>query len=116
MKKIICIVVLVFAFSYTAKAQDASKNLQNLKEKAINEMAEINKVIKLDSKLNDDLTTLLVMRDEILGNTRTEEEKKALFERFGAKFLGGLTEEQREALKKNKNIYERLMVYPVNQK
>ena len=48
------------------------------------------------------------MRNEDINNSKNEEEKKAVFERYTLKLLGAFNEEQIEALKKNKELYNRL--------
>lgn len=119
MKKIIAIAVLTLAFSFNSNAQQAAKaksvkteNNPELIQKNIEKnVADIDKTVKLNESLKHDFTTLLNMREEALSNAKTEEERKALNERFSRKLLGGLTADQLELLKGNKELYNRLTQY-----
>lgn len=123
MKKIIAVIALSLAFGYNANAQDNSKTASastensasketNLKKSALTVMNELKVAIgNLDESLQRDLTTLLMMRMDAVANATTDEEKKSLFNRFTNKFLGGLSPEQLENLKKNKELYTSLTEY-----
>jgi len=114
---------LSLAFGFNVKAQEASKatpvqniNVEspkdkNLKEAFYKDIEELDTQIKLNEGLKKDLTTILFMRQEAISNAKSDEEKKSLFERYTTKFLGGLTPEQQEILKRNKELYVKLTVY-----
>jgi hypothetical protein len=124
MKKIIAIMILSLTFGFNAKAQEASKAVpaqtinvespkdKNLKEVVYKDIEELDTQIKLNEGLKKDLTTILFMRQEAISNAKNEEEKKSLFERYTTKFLGGLTADQLETFKKNKELYSKLTQYP----
>lgn len=130
MKKIIAILALSLAFSYNAKAQEtlkaapqqsigsaenSSSKETDMKMKALKNMDQLTATIgKLEDGLKADLTSLLIMRNEAVSNATSEEEKKSLFNRFTSKFLGGLTPEQLEKLKNNKELYISLTEYKKN--
>ena len=121
MKKIIAIALLTLSFSFTSNAQETSKtknvkteNSPELIQKKIEkDVADIDKTVKLNESLKRDFTTLLNMRAEELNNAKNEEEKKAINERISKKLLGGLTADQLELLKGNKELYNRLTQFPV---
>jgi hypothetical protein len=123
MKKIIAIMALSLAFSYNAKAQEVSKTAtiqstsasspkeSNIKDVIYKDIEELNSQVKLNENLKNDLTNILFMRNEAVSNAKSEDEKKSLFERYTTKFIGGLTPEQQEMLKRNKELYVKLTVY-----
>jgi predicted nucleic acid-binding Zn-ribbon protein len=119
MKKIIAITILTLAFSFNSNAQDAAKakniktenNPELIQKNIAKDVADIDKTVTLNESLKRDFTTLLNMRAEALSNARTEEDRKALNERFSTKLLGGLTASQLELLKGNKELYNRLTQY-----
>ena len=115
MKKIIAIFTLFLAFSFNANAQEAkalsASNTtieKGSKEIIIEQITQISKTIKIEDSLRNDLTSLLFMRNEDINNSKNEEEKKAVFERYTLKLLGAFNEEQIEALKKDKELFNRL--------
>ncbi len=121
MKKIIAILALSIAFSYSAKAQETIKSasaqtreVSNTKSDTYKVIEELDRTVKLDAGLKNDLTNLLFMRQEAVSNAQNEDEKKSLFTRYTNKFLGGLTPEQLESLKKNKELYISLTEYKKN--
>lgn len=115
MKKIVSIVVLMFAFCFSANAQSNSKmeSTSNSKEKNVKEMAyeelrELSSVVELSPELKNDFMSLFMMRTEAINNVKSFEEKAAIYERFGQKLLGGLDEKQVTKLKENKELYNKL--------
>ena len=120
MKKIIAIATLFLAFSFNSNAQEATKSKstkteakEELTQKNIaKDVADIDKTVKLNESLKKDFTTLLNMREEALSGSKIEEDRKAIFERFTKKLLGGLTPDQLELLKGNKELFTRLTQYP----
>lgn len=118
MKKIVSIVVLMVAFGFSANAQSNLKlesetkpKQENAKELAYTELRELSSVVELTPELKNDFLTLFMMRNEAMTNTNSEEEKAAVYERFGQKFLTGLTEEQNRKLSENKELYNKLTKY-----
>ena len=119
MKKIIAIAVLTLAFNFNSNAQEALKatsiktenNAELIQKNIAKDVADIDRVVTLNESLKRDFTTLLNMRAEALSNARSEEERKALNQRFSTKLLGGLSASQLELLKRNKELYNRLTQY-----
>ncbi len=119
MKKIIAITVLTLAFNFNSNAQEALKatsiktenNAELIQKNIAKDVADIDRVVTLNESLKHDFTTLLNMRAEALSNARSEEERKALNQRFSTKLLGGLSASQLELLKGNKELYNRLTQY-----
>jgi len=119
MKKIIAIAVLTLAFNFNSNAQEASKaknnkienNLELIQKNIAKDVADIDKAVTLNESLRRDFITLLNMRAEALNNSKSEEERKALNERFSTKLLGGLTSSQLELLKGNKELFTRITQY-----
>lgn len=115
MKKIVSIVVLMMAFGFSANAQstvkleaDSKSKEQNVKEMAYNQLRELSSVVQLSPELKDDFLNLFMMRNEAVNNTKSYEEKAAIYERFGQKMLSGLSEEQVKKLAENKELYNKL--------
>ncbi|MEZ4838992.1 hypothetical protein [Flavobacterium sp.] len=115
MKKIVSIVVLIMAFGFSANAQstvkleaDSKSKEQNVKEMAYNQLRELSSVVQLSPELKDDFLNLFMMRNEAVNNTKSYEEKAAIYERFGQKMLSGLSEEQVKKLAENKELYNKL--------
>lgn len=115
MKKIVSIVVLMVAFSFSANAQsnlkmesDSNSKDQNVKEMAYAELRELSSVVELTPELKNDFLTLFIMRNEAVNNAKSHEEKAAVYERFGQKLLSGLSEQQAMKLKENKELYNKL--------
>lgn len=115
MKKIVSIVVLMVAFGFSANAQsnlkiesDSKSKDQNVKEMAYAELRELSSVVELTPELKNDFLTLFIMRNEAVNNTKSYEEKAAIYERYGQKLLSGLNEQQAMKLKENKELYNKL--------
>lgn len=117
MKRIIAIFTLFLAFSFNANAQEAkvlSASNPNpgveksSKELLLDQVSQLSKIVKIEESLKNDLTNLLHMRNEDMANSKSEDEKKAVFERYTSKFLSAFNEEQIEALKRNKELFNRL--------
>ena len=115
MKKIIAIVALIFAFSFNANAQD-QKTVKGYKVEVITTESiakdhdALIKTVSMNESLKKDMMTLLSMRMESVNGAR-EEDKKAIFERYSAKMLSGLTPEQLNQFKSNKELYLKLIEY-----
>ncbi|RAR47541.1 hypothetical protein [Flavobacterium lacus] len=115
MKKIVSIVVVLFAFVFSTNAQsnlkmtsDSKPKEQSVKEMAYSELRELSSVVELTPELKNDFLTLFMMRNEAVSNAKSDEEKASIYERFGQKFLSGLNEEQAKKLKENKELYNKL--------
>lgn len=103
------------AFGFSANAQstvkleaDSKSKEQNVKEMAYNQLRELSSVVQLSPELKDDFLNLFMMRNEAVNNTKSYEEKAAIYERFGQKMLSGLSEEQVKKLAENKELYNKL--------
>jgi hypothetical protein len=114
MKKIIAIAALFLEFSINANAQTASKAKTRTEaitpESVTKEHAAFTKAVTMNESLQNDMMTLLKMRMESVNGAR-EEDKKAIFERYSAKMLSGLTPEQLNQFKSNKELYLKLIEY-----
>lgn len=126
MKKIIALFTLTLAFGYTAKAQENTKTAQqqsslseskskgpDMKELAINDIAELTKIVELQKDEQINLTNLLILRTQDLSKLSDESEKKELFEKYTEKLLSSLSEKQLELLKTKKDLYLRLTQYTI---
>ncbi len=126
MKRFFAILTLSLAFSLSSNAQESQKTLsvdttakvdttvkpETSKEALLKDITELKKSVKLEDQLVEDLTNLLFMRDEAVNNVRTIEEKKALYEKFSQKLMGGLTPDQLKQLQENKELFSRLTQFP----
>ncbi|MFY8180182.1 MAG: hypothetical protein ACOVLG_00300 [Flavobacterium sp.] len=114
MKRIIAIFTLFLAFSFNANAQEAktlsvpNTNEKSAKETIIADVESMSKSVKMEDGLKMDLINLLQMRKDDIDNSKTQEEKQKVFERFTLKLLSAFNEEQIEALKKDKELFNRL--------
>ena len=111
MKRIIAIFTFFLAFSFNANAQEAkvlSTNNTSVekssKELLLDQVSQLSKIVKIEESLKNDLTNLLHMRNEDMANSKSEDEKKAVFERYTSKLLSAFNEEQIETLKKEKEL------------
>lgn len=114
MKRIIAIFTLFLAFSFNANAQEAktfstpNTNEKSVKEIIIEDINLMSKSVKIEESLKMDLVNLLQMRKDDVNNSKTQEEKQAVFERYTLKLLSAFNEEQIEVLKRNKELFNRL--------
>ncbi len=108
---------MFLAFGFNANAQESkvlSASNPNLgvekssKELLLDQVSQLSKIVKIEESLKNDLTNLLHMRNEDMANSKSEDEKKAVFERYTSKLLSAFNEEQIEALKKDKELFNRL--------
>lgn len=116
MKKVITILTLFLAFSYSSNAQEIQRlsaansqnNEKSSKEIIIGNVEQLSKVVKLEEGLKNDLTNLLYMRTEAVQNSKTNEEKQAAFDKYTSKLMSAFNEDQLEMIKKNKELYNSL--------
>ena len=111
MKKIFLSLIIFFALSNTALAQD---KVQEKKSKdpvvlAKMEIAELVKEIPLESSLENGLISLLTYKHETLAKVTTDKERNQVYETMKSKLDGSLTPEQLKKLKSNKKLYENLI-------
>ena len=116
MKKIIAIAVLFLAFSFNANAQVSLKVKETktefiTPESISKDVDALTKTVTMNESLQKDMMTLLYMRMDAVKEAKTEEDKRAIFQRFGQKLLGGFTPEQLKQLKGNKDLYLKLTEY-----
>ena len=112
MKKI---AYLLFAFIalQTANAQKAStpNEVSNPKEMASKEFNDLDKAVPMDDNLKSSYATLFMMRAQEIASTTDETKKKEIYEMYGQKIWWGFTDEQRNLLKQNKELYAKIMFY-----
>ncbi|MBC7607685.1 MAG: hypothetical protein H7199_12135 [Burkholderiales bacterium] len=106
MKKLIAVVILLFAFTITANAQDkkavvsttSSQKLSN-EDAARKDIASLIARVTINENLKKDLFTLMVMKHEALSNPQlTAADRDAISKGFEHKLMAGLTEAQRSQL------------------
>jgi hypothetical protein len=116
MKKIISILTLLLAFSVNSNAQsamgEATKQAPTPKETIYQDILQIAAITKMPESLQNDFMTVLLMREEAVANVKSDEDKKAVFEKLNTKMLSALSKEQIDALKSKKDLYNKLFVYP----
>ena len=106
MKKVISVVVLFFAFTLGAAAQDLKVNTD---EAAKKDVAALLSKITVSENLKKDLYTLMVMKHEALANPKlTAAEKENISKIFENKLMAGLTEEQRKQLSSDSELFQRM--------
>jgi hypothetical protein len=117
MKKIVAIVLFMFAYSFSVNAQTSLTAAKvetiktNPKEAAYKDVSELTSIIEVTPEFKNDLMTLFMMREEAMQNAQTEDEKAVTYKMFGEKILSGLTEEQRKTLQEKPELYARLVKY-----
>ncbi|WP_395065148.1 hypothetical protein [Flavobacterium sp.] len=117
MKRIIAILTLSLAFSLSSFGQQTKAATLDVKQSSskdvvIGEVDAISKVIKLDEGTKSNISTLLFMRAEDMSNSKSFDEKKEIYERYGRKILGSLNDDQLAKIKANKELYTKLTLFP----
>jgi uncharacterized protein (DUF305 family) len=106
MKKVISVVVLFFAFTLGATAQDLKVNAD---EAAKKDVAVLLSKITVSENLKKDFYTLMVMKHEALAKPKlTAAEKENISKIFENKLMAALTEDQRKELAKYPSIMKQL--------
>jgi hypothetical protein len=115
MKKIIATLFVTTVLSFTSNAQEVSKTnttKTEITEASISrDVTDLSKTVTMNESLAKDFNTLLHMRAEAVNAAKLEEEKKAIFERYSRKLIGGLNDNQLTQLKANSDLYNRLTQY-----
>jgi hypothetical protein len=122
MKKIITLFTLLLAFSFNSNAQEKSKvkvvqteTKEDLaKRNLTKDVEELFATVTMNESLKHDLTMLIEMRAQAVFETENQQDKKAIFDRFTSKIVGGLNAEQLLQLKKNDVLYKRLTEFKNN--
>ncbi|WP_291134877.1 hypothetical protein [Flavobacterium sp. UBA7663] len=111
MKKIFLSLIIFFALSNTALAQDKvqEKKSKDPVVQAKMEIAELVKEITLESSLENGLINLLTYKHETLAKATTDQERNQVYETMKSKLDGSLSPEQLKKLKSNKKLYENLI-------
>jgi len=111
MKKIFLSLIIFFALSNTALAQDKvqEKKSKDPVVQAKMEIAELVKEITLESSLENGLISLLTYKHETLAKATTDQERNQVYETMKSKLDGSLSPEQLKKLKSNKKLYENLI-------
>lgn len=111
MKKIVFALIAFLAVQLSIAQEKSSSTAVSPKEIAATEMEALLKVVKLDEHTKTSFTQLFIMRAEQVQIATDEASKKAIYERYGTKLLSGLSDEQRQALKANTALYQKLILY-----
>jgi hypothetical protein len=111
MKKIFLSLIIFFALSNTALAQDKvqEKKSKDPVVQAKMEIAELVKEITLESSLENGLISLLTYKHKTLAKATTDQERNQVYETMKSKLDGSLSPEQLKKLKSNKKLYENLI-------
>ncbi len=105
MKKIFIVMVLFFAFSTNASAQDTKQKDPNVLAK--NELIALKKVVELENDLANAINSLLLYKHEsVLKSPEMKEEMAATID---GKLKGTFTPEIYSKIKKNKVLYNDLL-------
>jgi|GEM_PF-2677222 hypothetical protein len=112
MKKIFTILSL-FVITLVANAQEAKKSdFDNPKVQAATTVRELGKIVTISEQLHGDLSHLLVMRNEAMTQVTTPEDKKAVFTKYGKKFMAAFSTGDQEKIKAaNPSIYNSIVEY-----
>jgi len=112
MKKVFTILSF-FAITMIASAQEAKKSdFDNPKVQAAMTVKEIAKIVPVNEQLMGDLSHLLVMRGDAMQQVSTPEDKKAVFVKYGRKFMSAFSTEDQEKIKNaNPSIFNSIVEY-----
>jgi len=105
MKKLIAVLTLLFAVTFSANAQDKKVSSQDAAQKDI---AALVQKVTISESLKKDFYTLMVMKHDALAEAKTQAQRDAIAEAYGHKVLGGLDKEQRSIVEKDKNLLKQL--------
>lgn len=117
MKKLIAILILFFAFSMQAEAQNKKSTTKQSKQTvqissqqaAQNDITALAAKVKISETLQKDLTTLMTMKHDALSDaTLTKEQKDAALKGYEHKLMSGLNQEQRNELAKYPDLLKQL--------
>jgi hypothetical protein len=106
MKKLLFIITLLFAFSLNASAQE--QKVVTPLEKATADVADLSKLVSIESSLQEGFTKLFTMKYEMLQENLSDERKQILKQTMVDKIKGSLTPAQLAKLKAKKELYDRL--------
>lgn len=106
MKKLFALVLFLLAFTLNVGAQEKKMSIE---EAAKNDIIALTSKINISETLQQDLTTLMVMKHEILADkTLSAEKKESALKAYEHKLLSGLTPKQRDQLTSDKALLKRL--------
>ena len=105
MKKIFIVMVLFFAFSTNASAQDTKQKDPNVLAK--NELIALKKVVELENDLANAINSLLLYKHETV--LKSPEMKEEMAATIDGKLKGTFTPEIYSKIKKNKVLYNDLL-------
>lgn len=106
MKKLIAIVMVLFAFSISANAQTGKQ--ASKEEAAQKDIAALISKVSIDQTLKQDMYTLMVMKHEMLAAATTAAEKQKVTDMVEHKILTGVSKEQRQTLTNDKALLKQL--------
>ncbi|MFM2230111.1 MAG: hypothetical protein RL607_1369 [Bacteroidota bacterium] len=93
----------------TNNSEKVEINESNAKLNAIKDAETLAKILKLDTKMQEVFTQVLLNRNEDVLKAPTKEEKEKIFNLYTDKLISGLTEEQKITLiKYNKDFHYKL--------
>lgn len=107
MKKLLFIITLLFAFSFNASAQE--KKIATPVEKATADVADLAKLVGIESSLQEGFVKLFTMKYEMLQEENLSDERKQILSNVMIdKINTSLTPAQLTKLKAKKELYDRL--------
>ena len=122
MKKIILLAVVSLSFAMNTVAQENSKKAatrevavnaeETFKMSAVNTVSELDQIVGLNDNQKNDFVQLIYMRKDAMNTVTSMEDKKAVYAKYSAKMLSGLSEEQRKTLElKYPEVYKKFTEY-----
>jgi hypothetical protein len=111
MKKIISILAIFFAFTFSASAQTESKR-QNSETLAKNDVLKVSKVIALEESMKKNLHIIFLKKYDALKNanqTLTKEESKGFSENVDTNLKAALPAEDIKRLQAVTGLYDKLI-------
>src|SRR4051812_33279637 len=107
MKKLIAVVMMLFAFTVTANAQDA-KQSGSKEDVAKKDVVALTSKITIDQNMQDSMYRLMLMKYEMLAQAQTPAEKTKVSDMVEHKIMASITEEQRQQLKNSPALLKQL--------
>ncbi|SFA75421.1 hypothetical protein SAMN05660845_0383 [Flavobacterium swingsii] len=110
MKKILSILALFFAFTFSASAQTESKS-QTSETLAKNDVLKVSKVIALEESMKKNLHIIFLKKYDALNanQTLTKEEAKGFSENVDTNLKAALSAEDIKRLKSVTGLYDKLI-------
>lgn len=111
MKKIIAILVLFFAFSFNANAQEKKTEMskkESIIQNATKDAKDLAALVELNDETIAEYTKFFIQKHRDLSEGLSDERIEAMIPYYQSKIMGGLTVNQQSKLKENPELLKQL--------